>query len=401
MSIATVFSGIGAIEWALKRMNIDHNIVFACDNGDIEVEIEDEEGLREEIKKFETADEQNEYIRKIYESRRKTNFVKQTYLENYELEDKDFLYDVRFIDGTKYKGQVDLFVGGSPCQSFSIMGHQRGLEDTRGTLFYDFARLVKEIEPKVFIYENVQGMLKHDGGNTWNVIHDTFLSLGYKIYYKLLDAKDYGIPQTRRRVFVVGFKDKIDGFDFPKEQELEFTMQDFLETNVKFGGYNSINGNIVLHEEHGEIDSKHFLSEKVLSHVMSPGTKGYYTKPEIDLKIARPLLSTMHKMHRAGVDNYVTLDGRVRRLTPRECLRLMGYDDDFKQVVSDTQMYKQAGNSIVVDVLINLMESIINSYPKIIGESYVVRDIKTKECIKEDEETYEQVTFDYIAVDIE
>src|SRR5699024_11978773 len=123
-----------------------------------------------------------------------------------------------------------------------------------------------------------------------------------------------------------------------------------------------------LRKDKGEIDDKHFLSEKVLKHVMSPGTKGYYVKPEIDLEIARPLLSTMHKMHRAGVDNYVTLDGKIRRLTPRECLRLMGYDDTFKQVVSDTQMYKQAGNSIVVDVMISLMESIIKAYPKIIIE---------------------------------
>ena len=368
MNVATVFSGIGSIEWALKRMNIDHNIIFACDNGDIEVEIDDEEKLRDEINNIKTADEQNEYIRNIYESKRKTNFVKHTYLNNYELDEKDFLYDVRFIDGTKYKGQVDLFVGGSPCQSFSIMGHQRGLDDTRGTLFYDYARLVKEIEPKVFIYENVQGMLKHDGGNTWNVIYNTFLSLGYKIYYKLLDSKDYGIPQTRRRVFVVGFKEDINEFEFPIEKELKFTMQDFLETNVRYGGFESIEGKIKLRKDKGEIDDKHFLSEKVLKHVMSPGTKGYYVKPEIDLEIARPLLSTMHKMHRAGVDNYVTLDGKIRRLTPRECLRLMGYDDTFKQVVSDTQMYKQAGNSIVVDVMISLMESIIKAYPKIIIE---------------------------------
>lgn len=397
INVATVFSGIGSIEWALKRMNIDHNIIFACDNGDIEVEIDDEEKLRDEIKKIKTADEQNEYIRNIYEAKRKTNFVKQTYLNNYELDEKDFLYDVRFIDGTKYKGQVDLFVGGSPCQSFSIMGHQRGLDDTRGTLFYDYARLVKEIEPKVFIYENVQGMLKHDGGNTWNVIYNTFLSLGYKIYYKLLDSKDYGIPQTRRRVFVVGFKEDINEFEFPIEKELKFTMQDFLESNVRYGGFESIEGNIKLRKDKGEIDDKHFLSEKVLKHVMSPGTKGYYVKPEIDLEIARPLLSTMHKMHRAGVDNYVTLDGKIRRLTPRECLRLMGYDDTFKQVVSDTQMYKQAGNSIVVDVMISLMESIIKAYPEIIIEkNYKHRNINFELIKNENEEIYEQIALDEI-----
>ena len=160
-----------------------------------------------------------------------------------------------------------------------------------------------------------------------------------------------------------------------------YTMQDFLETNVKFGGFKSIHSNIKLIQEKGEIDKKHYLSEKVLAHVMSTGTKGYYIKPEIDLSIARPLLSTMHKMHRAGVDNYVTCNGKVRRLTPRECLRLMGYDDTFKQVVSDTQMYKQAGNSIVVDVLICLMESIIKSYPQLIhGQQYNFRNkiIKVK-----------------------
>lgn len=379
INIATVFSGIGAIEWALKRMNLKHNIVFACDNGDVEIKIEDENALREKIKRFETLEEQNEYIRNLYSSAKKTNFVKKTYLANYDLKEEDFLYDVRFIDGEKYKGKVDLFVGGSPCQSFSIMGSQKGLEDTRGTLFYDFARLVKEMEPKVFIYENVQGMLKHDRGNTWNIIHDTFLKLGYKIHYKLLDAKDYGIPQTRRRVFVVGFKEEINNFYFPKEQELEYTMQDFLETNVRYGGYKSVNGRISLSDEKGEIDNKYFLSDKVLKHVMSTGTKGYYTKPEIDLPIARPLLSTMHKMHRAGVDNYVTQEGKVRRLTPRECLRLMGYDDTFEQVVSDTQMYKQAGNSIVVDVMISLIESIIKSYPRLIeGDNYMFRDVKIK-----------------------
>lgn len=359
IKLATVFSGIGSIEWALKRMGIEHKIIFACDNGEIDIDIEDEDLVRRTIKELGTVKEQNEYIEGLYSKSSKTNFAKKTYLANYDLDEENYLNDVRFIDGTKYKGKVDLFVGGSPCQSFSIMGYKRGLEDTRGTLFYDYARLVSEIQPKVFIFENVQGMLKHDGGKTWKVIHDTFLSLGYNIHVKLLDAKDYGIPQTRRRLFVVGFKEKIEDFKFPLEMELKYTMQDFLETNVKFGNYKSISGQISIEKSKGKIDEKYFLSEKVLKHVMSGGTKGYYTKPEIDLKIARPLLASMHKMHRAGVDNYVTLDGKVRRLTPRECLRLMGYDDSFKQVVSDTQMYKQAGNSIVVDVLINIMKEII------------------------------------------
>ena len=103
---------------------------------------------------------------------------------------------------------------------------------------------------------------------------------------------------------------------------------------------------------------KYFLSEKVKKYVLASGTKSFYSKPKTDLDIARPLLTTMHKMHRAGVDNYVTTQGRLRKLTPRECLRLMGFSDNFKIVVSDTSMYQQAGNSIVVDVLIAILKQL-------------------------------------------
>lgn len=357
--LATVFSGIGSIEWALKRLNIKHQIVFACDNGEIDIPNVSEEEVRTEIKSLSTLDEQKEYVRKLLKTTTRCNFVKQTYLANYPINEDDFLHDIRFIDGTKYNGKVDLLVGGSPCQSFSIMGYQKGFEDTRGTLFYDYARLISEIEPKVFIFENVQGLITHDKGNTWRVIKGTFEGLGYDLHFQVLDSKDYGIPQTRRRLFVVGFKTPRPQFAFPQPTELPFELADFLETTTKYGNFSSIDGKIVLTEEPGEIDDKYFLSELVEKHVMSTGSKNYYVKPEIDLKIARPLLCTMHKMHRAGVDNYVTYKGKIRKLTPRECLRLMGYDDTFKIVVSDLQAYRQAGNSIVVDVLINIVKEIL------------------------------------------
>lgn len=112
---------------------------------------------------------------------------------------------------------------------------------------------------------------------------------------------------------------------------------------------------------------KYFLSEKVKKYVLSSGTKGFYSRPETDLEIARPLLQSMHKMHRAGIDNYVTTDGRLRKLTPRECLRLMGFCDSFRIVVSDTSAYQQAGNSIVVDVLIHIMNQVLNVFPDLKG----------------------------------
>jgi Site-specific DNA methylase len=107
-----------------------------------------------------------------------------------------------------------------------------------------------------------------------------------------------------------------------------------------------------------EVEEKYYLSEKVKKYVLTPGTKNFRTSIETDLDIARPLLQSMHKMHRAGVDNYVTHKGRIRKLTPRECLRLMGFKDSFKIVVSDTSMYQQAGNSIVVDVLIAILKQL-------------------------------------------
>jgi DNA (cytosine-5)-methyltransferase 1 len=361
--IGTMFSGIGAIEYAFKRLNLKSEIQFACDND---------------------------------------SFVKESYFANYEIEEKNWYNDVHNIIGRKYKNKIDLLVGGSPCQSFSMVGKRKGFNDTRGTLFYEFARVVKESQPSVFIFENVKGLINHDNGNTFETIKATFNELGYKCFSQVLNAKNYGMPQHRERIFVVGFKDDKINFEFPEVINLEHKMQDFLEDytdskyylkekGVKFvtssknrnKRYTQINGKIALCQKanqqfnwHGdfvfeeqnkadfnefifnvnEVEEKYYLSEKTKDYVLSPGTKTFKTTVKTDLEIARPLLQSMHKMHRSGVDNYVTHTGRIRKLTPKECLRLMGFRDDFKQVVSDTQMYRQAGNSIVVDVLIALLK---------------------------------------------
>ena len=483
--LATVFSGIGAIEHALDRMGIEHKIAFACDNGDVDIlskkvkaknveelkkeislfldkydinindnskfselieeidekikivrdsikEIEDikDEKLRtkklneassqlsmlyervqtlqilEDLDKLETYKEKKEYVDKLYLSKASKNKVKQSYMANYKLDEEHFHWNVSFLDGNQYRDQVDLFVGGSPCQSFSLVGKQRGLSDTRGTLFYEYARLVNEIRPKVFIYENVKAVLSNDNGRTWKVMSQVFTDLDYIWSYKVLNAKDYGIPQNRERVFVVGFRKDLvlkGKFKFPEPVELEKKMQDFLIDNVsgkyylppkgvefvtseknlskkftQIDGEVSLcqkknqqfnwHGDFVFVEENKDMEKtmkdleKYFLSEKVKKYVLSTGTKGFYSKPKVDLEIARPLLTTMHKMHRAGVDNYVTTQGRLRKLTPRECLRLMGFCDSFKIDVSDMAMYQQAGNSIVVDVLIAVMRQILETY---------------------------------------
>lgn len=357
LQIATVFSGIGAPEFALKRLGVEHDIVFACDNGEIDL-IKTDEEIANELKMMGSLAERKSYVKELIPKNRK-NTVKESYLANYTIDEDHYYHNVKYLEGSAYKGKVDLFVGGSPCQSFTLLGYQKGLEEARGTLFYEFARLVKEIEPKVFIYENVQGLLKHDKGKTWEVVQRVFESLGYKLHTKVLDAVDFGIPQKRRRVFVVGFKSGGEQFEFPKGKPLNYTMQSFLLENAAEGHVKAVGKEIEITEGGQTVPDRYFLSEKILPGILCEGTGGFSMKPEIDLKIARPLMSTMHKMHRAGEDNYVTTNGRVRRLAPRECLRLMGFTDDFKIAVADTPMYKQAGNSVVVDVMMGLIEEVL------------------------------------------
>ena len=366
LKLATAFSGIGAIEQALKRLHIEHEIVFACDNGDVEIDVDTDKEL-EKVRQLKSVEEKKNYVRNLYStlSRRK-NFVEESYKANYEVQNDNFFYDVKLLDGTDFNGKVDMFVGGSPCQSFSIAGARGGFEDTRGTLFYEYVRLVKEIQPKVFIYENVYGVLTHDKGKTWETMQNVFGDLGYHFKWQILDARNYGIPQGRRRLFVVGFKDEkqANRFNFPEPITLKFTMQDFLYDNCAEGNFQyDKDGNIKLLPG-GQLVEK-YLSQKLIDYVLSPGTKNFYHEDaEIDLPIARAILSTQGNTHRASVNNYVTTNGHIRALEPRESLRLMGFPDNFKIAVSRAQSYKQSGNSIVVDVLM----AIVKEIQKAIGE---------------------------------
>ena len=365
IKLGSTFSGIGAIEQAFERLKLNYEIKFA---GDID------------------------------------SHVKKSYFENYNITENKWHDDITEFNAKKFNGQVDIIVGGSPCQAFSSVGKRLGLEDTRGTLFYEYSRILSEVNPKVFIFENVAGLITHDSGRTWRVINNVFADLGYKVFIQKLNGRNFGIPQNRERIFVLGFKDNSTEFKFPQPLPLEHTMQDFLEDftdskyylaekGVKFvtstknreKRFTQINGAIALCQQanqqfnwHGDfiyeniedpissdsfifdvntVEEKYYLSDKVSEYVLDQGTKNFKTKVQTDLETARPLLQSMHKMHRSGVDNYVTHNkGRIRKLTPKECLRLMGFPDSFKIAVSDTQIYRQAGNSIIVDILIALLK---------------------------------------------
>lgn len=353
--VGTLFSWIGAPEHALDRLWVEHEIVFACD-----------------IDKY----------------------CKQTFFANHNITEDAWYDDVHAIDAKKYKGKLDLLIWWSPCQSFSMVWKRKWLEDLRWNLVFEFIRIAKESQPEIFIFENVKWMLSHDKWTTWeNVIFPAFQKLGYSLSYQVLNWKDYWIPQNRERVYLIGLRNKEKIFTFPKPLPLEVTMQDLLEDNpdskyflppkwITFVSdeknlkkrYTQINWDIAVCQKanqqfnwHGDfvsqkprssVDEKYFLSDKVKDYVLSTWTKEFYSKPKTDLEVARPLLSSMAKMHRAGVDNYITRGEKLRKLTPRECLRLMGFADSFKIVVSDTQAYKQAGNSMIVNVLMNVFTSL-------------------------------------------
>ena len=349
--LGTSFSGIGAVEHALMRLGLKTEIKFA---GDIDP------------------------------------YCKKAYFANYKITEEQWHTDVHEFDASKYKGEIDLFVGGAPCQAFSLRGKHGGFEDTRGTLFREFARIVIECKPKVFIFENVRGMLSHDKGNTWDVIKNTFeKDCNYQVYYQVLNGKDYGIPQSRDRIFCIGYK-KSTKIKFPAPIKLEQCIYDYLEPSfdkkyflkekgVRFitksinreKSYTQINGNIMLCQKrnqqfnwHGDfifhpkslLDESTPLTDESLFEIDSLDENYFIdNQPE---KYAIEYIEGKYQMKKESIDNIDVRFGRFRKLTPRECLRLMGFTDSFKIVVPDTEIYKQAGNSIIVDVLMAIIKQI-------------------------------------------
>ena len=253
--------------------------------------------------------------------------------------------DIRLV-----KNQIpehDILVGGFPCQPFSTLGKLQGFEDeqNRGTLFFEIMDIVTKHDTKVIVLENVKNITTHDGGRTFARIKKALDDAGYDVNDHILNSQDFGVPQRRNRVFIVAFNRKYfktGTFTYPEKEELRVTTQNLLDENV------------------GE---KYFLTKKLEKTILGEGTKGYIVKPTIDLPISKTLTATMHKMHRASQDNYVTdhlnfeknvrdKDNRVpiRKLTPNECRQLQGFPSEWTQVVSDCQAYKQFGNAVTVNV---------------------------------------------------
>lgn len=355
IKLATLFSGVGAIEEAFIKRNIKCQIVFAADNGERELRTPTEE-ISKAIQSMDLL-QKNNYIEELYRAEsKKENFMQKQYLANFFVPAGHFYQDVRFLDGRIYQSEhIDLLVGGSPCQSFSVIGKRGGLEDTRGTLFYEYARIVKECQPKAFIYENVLGMLNHDKGKTWATINNVFQSLNYDIKLFILDAKNYGIPQERKRIFVVGSNIKND-MEIPTEINLTTSISDYLENAVPAKYYLGRKGfefvtNPVYYNR-AKVNGTIMMCQKANQQFNWNGDFRFealdYTKHTLDI------------LERAYIGEYKGQRGVVRQLTPRECFRLMGFSDDYKIVVHDTMAWRQAGNAIVVNVLEAIIKEMMN-----------------------------------------
>lgn len=373
INVGTVFSGIGAPEQALQKLGVRHEVLFACDNGERVPKISDE-AFRETVMNLPKKDRETKIV-EIYNSAG-ANMMELSYKRNYGISDSRFYQDIRFLDGTDYYGKLDLLIGGSPCQAFSCNGKRGGFTDTRGTLFYEYARIINEAQPKSFVFENVKGMLTHDSCRTWQTIKNVFEELNYTIYIQkdengkespILNACDYGIPQNRMRIYVVGIRKDIQcsPFSFPKPIKLKKFVPEYLEQEVSASYYLGQKGFefVTTHPTRAKVGSYDMTGENGrLGWIMNCQKANQQFNWNGDFIFED--LSSRHTpeiLKRAYIGEWQGRCGVVRKFTPRECLRLMGFPESFVQCVDDNTMYRQCGNSMVVDVMSRLIQEIINT----------------------------------------
>ena len=418
--LATSFSGIGAIEYAFKRLRLHFQIIFA---GDIDPN------------------------------------CKKTYFANYNISEEQWHTDIHNFNAKPYRGKVDLFVGGAPCQAFSIVGEQRGFNDTRGTLFFEVERILKDKRPKGFILENVEGLVNHDGGKTLQVIIDRLTDLNYKFDFRVLNSKYFGVPQERKRIYIIGSiysKPNLDNFSINEcklgdilESGLPTSDTPFIRTLLKHFSIEQLYGKSIKDKRGGETNIhswdleikgpvsdkqkklldmilterrkkkwagiigidwmdgmpltldqiRTFFDDAELKDMLEDLTEKGYLKFEHPKKLIREKNSNGVAMTRREYDTtkpkgynivagklsfeinkvmspddisptlvamdmqklYVGDKGGLRRLTLREGLRLCGYPDEMKFNVSEKDGFDLLGNTVVVPVIKAVAERLLDA----------------------------------------
>lgn len=240
----------------------------------------------------------------------------------------------------------DILCAGFPCQAFSISGKQNGFEDSRGTLFFDVARIVKEKQPKVVFMENVKNFASHDGGKTLEVVRATMENLGYTFFYKVLSAVDFGIPQKRERIYMVCFRNDLNvaSFNYPKPFELQKHVDDFLLSDENMVSHLYVDRPDTYFNDKKD---EHYSNKTIRLGIVNKGGQGerIYSTKGIAITLSANGGGVFSK-----TGGYL-INGRTRKLHPRECARLMGFPDSYIISDSPNQVYKQFGNSVVIDVL--------------------------------------------------
>lgn len=349
MKHVELFSGIGGFRQAMKLLQKDEGVNFDC-------------VAYSEIDKD----------------------AEKNYKANFDTEGEIAIGDISsFVDDFKKLDTLpdfDLLTGGFPCQSFSMMGKQRGFNDTRGTLFFRMLELIKVKKPRYLLLENVKNLRTHDHGNTFRVIIDELKKLGYNVYADLFNSADFDLAQVRNRVYIFA----VSGKNIPSNFYFSYK-------NIYYH-FHHLQAKSILHQKNTidvlekNVSNKYYLSQKIKKTILSNGTGGYVANSEIDLQIARPLCATMAKMHRACQDNYFSqrfIDSKgtlpysggienaeneaIRRLTPKEALAFQGFDEQFWQNainagLADSQLYKQAGNAVSVNVVYAILSYLVAAF---------------------------------------
>ena len=271
----------------------------------------------------------------------------------------------------------EFLTGGFPCQAFSMMGSQRGFEDERGNLFFNITKILETKKPPFALLENVRNLVRHDNGNTFRIIKAELEKLGYHVYYDIFNTADFGLAQTRNRVYI---------FCSLKELPKDFVFTSEHIKNCFSGSPSLLMQKDVTDVLSKKVDEKYYLSDKIKPTILADGSAGFQSCSDINQLIARPLTATMVKMHRACQDNYYS-DGfigsenpheylrkqfskeelakqRIRKLTPEEAYELQGFPRGMvanarRAGVSEHQLYKQAGNAASVNVIYAILKYLL------------------------------------------
>ncbi len=246
----------------------------------------------------------------------------------------------------------DILCAGFPCQPFSLAGERKGFEDTRGTLFFDIERIIEEKKPKAFILENVKGLVNHDKGRTLKIILKTLKSkLNYNVFYKVLNSKDYALPQNRERIYIIGFKNHDVKFKFPKKIDKEVDLSSIrdkssIECNISNIAKSHIEKYLKLHKKYKEIKD----NELLLAYEIRKSRCAFRfdnLSPTLTAKMG------------TGGNNIPIFVNEMRKFSTRECLRIQGFPENYNITPNTAQSYKQIGNSVSVPVITLLAKEII------------------------------------------